>query len=306
MDIIEFLSAKLFLSPSDVNFFIQKAPFRYKVYSIPKRNGNGSRIIAQPASDLKFVQRLMLGNFLNDLPVHSVARAYRSGFGILDNVKVHLDGRYLLKMDFSDFFPSIKPSHLKNHLDKWAPVVGERNFVYLERLLFWKPQAGDLCLSIGAPSSPFLSNSILYDFDDFLYNWCICNDVKYTRYADDLTFTTNKKEVLFSLPDIVKKVLPVVGLHDFSINDEKTVFSSKKHNRHVTGLVITNDGEVSIGRNKKREIKTLVFLFSKGFLDVEKTQYLKGLLAYVRYVEPRFLISLEKKFGFDLMRSLVV
>ncbi len=305
MNIIEFLSGKLFLSPDDVKFFIQKAPFRYKVYSIPKRNGRGSRVIAQPASDLKFVQRLILSNILNSLPVHSVARAYRSGFGILDNVKEHVGSRYLLKMDFSDFFPSINPGHLKLHLERWIPSVDEQDFYCLERLLFWKPSTRGPCLSIGAPSSPFLSNSILYDFDSVLYHWCVSNGVKYTRYADDLTFTTNEKEVLFSVPDVVKSMLVSVNLHDIGVNDEKTVFSSKKHNRHVTGLVLTNDNKVSLGRDKKREIKTLIFLFAKGALDVEKSEFLKGTLAYVAYVEPEFLVSLERKFGTILMRGLV-
>lgn len=305
MSIVDFLSGKLFISPEDVKLFIQKAPFKYKVYPIPKRNGQGVRIIAQPSSDLKFVQRLILSNVLNDLPVHPVAKAYRPGLGILDNVKEHVGNRYLLKMDFSDFFPSIKPSHLEMHLGKWIPGVSGEDFHCLERLLFWRPSMGGACLSIGAPSSPFLSNSILYDFDSILCDWCVSNGVKYTRYADDLTFTTNERGMLFSVPNFVKSVLDSVDLHGVYINDNKTVFSSKKHNRHVTGLVLTNDNKISLGRDRKREIKTLIFLFSNNGLDGEKTEYLKGILSYVYYVEPEFLESLVRKFGAHLMSELV-
>ncbi|MDN5651795.1 MAG: hypothetical protein L0G51_04085, partial [Lactococcus lactis] len=73
-------------------------------------------------------------------------------------------------------------------------------------------------------------------------------------------------------------------------------FSSKKHNRHVTGITITNNDELSIGRAKKRYIKHLVHNYIEEKISLEDLNYLRGYLGFVKYVEPNFLISLEKKY----------
>src|SRR5690606_27674917 len=82
--------------------------------------------------------------------------------------------------------------------------------IVLTQLLFWRPSkisGGKLVLSIGAPSSPLISNFIMFKFDDELNAECKKRGVKYTRYADDLTFSTNVKNALFEIPTLVKEQL---------------------------------------------------------------------------------------------------
>lgn len=114
--------------------------------------------------------------------------------------------------------------------------------------------------------------------------------ITYTRYADDMTFSTNTPNLLFSMPDKVRNVL--IKFYGNTIRmASSVVFSSKKHNRHVTGITITNDDELSIGRAKKRYIKHLVHKFIEEKISLEDLSYLRGYLGFIKYVEPNFLIT---------------
>ncbi|OOF66465.1 hypothetical protein BKL51_01320 [Rodentibacter sp. Ppn85] len=75
--------------------------------------------------------------------------------------------------------------------------------------------------------------------------------ITYTRYADDIIFSTNSVNILFNIPKIVESLLHDIYQGDISLNKEKTVFFSKVHNRHVTGIRLSNDSKLSIGRYKK-------------------------------------------------------
>lgn len=305
MNIVQYLSKSLLLSESDIALFVKKSPYKYKVYSIPKRSGRGQRIIAQPSSELKIVQRMVLDKFLKGLPVHPCAMAYRDGVGIKQNASAHVSNSYLLKMDFSDFFPSIKSQDLLMHVQQHLGEIAGLDKICLQKIFFWMKRGDPVPkLSIGAPSSPFLSNTIMYEFDCLLHDWCSKNQITYTRYADDLTLTTNVKDILREAPKVVFQILKSLDYPRLSVNHEKTVFSSKKHNRHVTGLVLTNDGKVSLGRDKKREIKTLVFLFGQNKLSPEGISYLNGYISHIKNVEPGFYCSLVKKFGVSVLGAL--
>ena len=85
----------------------RSAPYRYSKFKIPKRSGTGERLIAQPAKEVKRIQRWLLRNDLSQLPMHDAATAYRKGAGIAANARPHANNRFLLKMDFRNFFPSI-------------------------------------------------------------------------------------------------------------------------------------------------------------------------------------------------------
>lgn len=305
MSVIEKLASALKKSEAEVTLFLSNAPRKYKVYTIPKRT-SGHRVIAQPSKELKIYQRKYLE--LQDLPVHDSAMAYRIGLGIKDNANAHRNNKFLLKMDLENFFNSIT-SHL--FWKVWASIIdlpAEKDKVALENLLFWCPSkttGGRLVLSIGAPSSPLVSNFFMYGFDLAMQELCAERNIKYTRYADDLTFSTSRKDILFELPVIVENQLAELYGSSIRINRKKTKFSSKAHNRHVTGITITNDKNLSLGRERKRYIKHLVYQVSLGKLDREYSLHLRGLIAFAKHVEPMFVSSLAKKYSAELIAKIV-
>ena len=132
------------------------------------------------------MQRWLLAYVLDGLPVHPAAMAYRKGKSIFLNASLHADSRYLLRMDCKDFFPSITDSDLKLLIaarpaafSTWQPFEVE---------LFCKLVCKDGRLTIGAPTSPALSNAVCYELDSQLSEISKSLDITYSRYADDLFF----------------------------------------------------------------------------------------------------------------------
>jgi RNA-directed DNA polymerase len=107
MSLIHELVVHFRVSPSDLLRIIATAPARYKQYAIPKRKG-GTRVIAQPSREVKALQRYILDHKLSTLPIHPAAMGYVRGKNILQNAACHQNNRIILKLDFVDFFPSIK------------------------------------------------------------------------------------------------------------------------------------------------------------------------------------------------------
>jgi len=307
IDIVDHLTTHYSKTPQELFVFLQDAPKKYKVYTIPKRT-SGLRIIAQPIPELKDYQRFIISIVKDILPVHESCMAYMPGKNIKQNALVHSSNSFFLKMDFMDFFNSITPKLLWEACELQGIEFDWLDKEILEKILFWRASkySKKLILSIGAPSSPFISNFLMYSFDKELNEYCKKNGIIYTRYADDLTFSTKKKGILFDLPNFVTKLLLKNYGQKIRINRFKTVFSSKKHNRHVTGLTITNESYISIGRAKKRYIKHLVYNFIEKNITHEDLNYLKGYLGFIQYVEPDFLKSLELKYSEAVIKEIRV
>ena len=305
--ILQFLSSLLNLEIDEIIKFINSSPHRYKVYKIPKRKKGEFRTIAQPSSQLKFIQKAVIKEFFSDLPIHNRAMAYVKGKGIKDNALMHVNNDFLLKMDFENFFPSIGPEDFINHLKKSSNLMlSEKDEFFIKNIFFWAQiRSKPLVMSIGAPSSPFISNAVMYPFDEKIDEYCKKNGITYTRYADDLVFSTSIPKVLFLLPSFIEKTIKSLSYPRLKINYEKTVFSSKKHNRHITGLTITNESKISIGRAKKRYISSLVHKHTLSQIDSVQLSYLKGYLAFCFDVEDQFIKQLEKKYGDFVIRELL-
>lgn len=305
MDIIKKIADEMLMPVTKVSAFIFTAPYRYKVYPIPKRNG-GFREIAQPSRALKFMQKIIISELEKMLKVHDNAYAYVKGRSIKDNVEKHQQNAYILKVDFCEFFNSITPLDLEHCLKNNGLDSLMSSKELLNKLFFYKKsKKSALSMSIGAPSSPFLSNAIMYNFDSVISNLCSNKNITYTRYADDLTFSTNEKGILYEFIDEIDKVIKDIDSPKLKLNDKKTIFASKKCNRHITGIVINNDGELSIGREKKRYLSSLIHKFSLNVLNEKEVEHLKGYLAYVNKIEPSFIRRMKIKYGVEVVNSII-
>lgn len=299
------LGAAVLLSQHELMKLIRSAPRRYKVYEIPKRTPGRFRVIAQPAKEVKVLQYWVMEQFLKQFSVHRAATGYRQGQGIADNVRPHLDGRFLLKLDFKDFFPSLKARDFRAFIQKYKVPLSEEEVEALCRILFWKPKGtADLRLSIGAPTSPLLSNLLLTEFDEEVTEFCLTLGVSYTRYADDLSFSADVSSKLEKVEKMVLALCNRLISPKLRINHEKTVRVSKKDARRITGLTISNDARISLGRVQKRRIRACVHHFAAGRLTKEQQLELKGMLAYVNAVEPSFLARLRRKYSFQVIHRI--
>lgn len=299
------LNASTGLHPLVLERLFDRSPYTYKIYPIPKRTG-GFRTIAQPARENKIVQHWLLDNVYAKLPIHQCATAYRSGASIKHNASIHKESNYLVKLDFRNFFPSIKRldliSLLSAHLSE---KYEEDDISRMATISSFQPKdLSPLCLSVGGPSSPLLANAVMFEFDVLVGEWCRANGINYSRYADDLAFSTNERGMSSQIEEFVKESLLRISYPRLELNADKTTFLSKKHRRRVTGLILDNEGSVSLGRSRKREISSLINSFSHESLSEEKSSRLQGLLAFARDIEPLFVLSMNKKYGNDVLEKI--
>lgn len=289
------------LPEREIRRIIFNAPVRYKVYKIAKKHG-GFREIAQPAQEVKALQRVLESEFLSKLPIHPAAMAYRKGRSIRDNALMHVENGPILKMDFREFFPSIRPRHWHDYCDDRGIFRDPVERAITTNILFFRRRGSSITrLAIGAPSSPHLSNLLMYKFDALITEKIEKDFVTYTRYADDLTFSAKRTGYLTVVQEAVRETIREVPWPTLTINEGKTVVATTKFHRQVTGLVLTNDQNVSIGHVRKRNLRAAVHRASLGQLNAEQLGQLAGNLAFVNAVEPDFLARLEKKYGAEVL-----
>jgi hypothetical protein len=294
------------LSEESVLEVIQDAPSRYKVYTIPKKS-NGHRLIAQPARELKPIQRSIVRLVLEKFPVHSSAMAYRRGVSIADNAKTHAGAWPILKLDFESFFNNISAAAWRRFLSKQKFVeISRADLDLITKALFWgMGQRAPYCLSIGAPSSPILSNIIMFEFDSDMHGFAKKRGMRYTRYADDITVSSKKFSDLHQFEKHLRTYISRNKTPALKVNEEKTAIFSPAERRLVTGLVLTPEGNISLGRDRKREISALIHRYCLGQLDEEQLGYLHGMLAFALSSERAFVGRMRKKYGGDAITSIV-
>ena len=305
MNIFEHIQSDFSLSERDVRVLLFTAAYRYKLHYIEKRHGRGRRLISQPTAEIKLLQRWAVEKYVTQLPIHKAATAYRAGISIKDHASIHAGNRYLLKLDFQDFFPSILGKHFLMHLKSHASIADDDANLLMRLLFRLDRETQKYVLSIGAPSSPAVSNTIMYDFDKTLTNYCKKNDIVYSRYADDLALSSSKPKSLDDAFLFVKQLCRDAPYPHLQLNDAKTVFTSKKHRRQLTGLILANDGRPSLGREKKRLIRSMAHRFSLNELAEDQIPYLRGLLAFAFSIEPLFFDSINRMIGEEAFHRLM-
>ncbi|EAR53624.1 putative reverse transcriptase [Photobacterium sp. SKA34] len=273
------------------------APRKYKEFKIKKRSG-GFRTISQPSKDVKIYQYAIIENVLNNLSIHDSATAYRKGKSIYHNAFPHKDSMWILKLDFKDFFHSIRPEHLKSYLLDEIKGISSIEVDILNHYLFWMDKTDrKLKLSIGAPSSPIVSNIIMYKFDENVSNICSKFNVIYTRYADDLTLSANSRECLLETEKELKALVEETQIPLLVLNDKKRVLIGEHKSKRITGVVITHESKLSVGRYKRKKVKAMLHLYANGKLNEEDIPILHGTLAYIKSIEDNYYRSLRDKYS---------
>lgn len=300
-DLVALLSNRTGLTPSVIRRIAWAAPRRYKVYQIPKKAG-GTRTIAHPAREVKLLQRAFLACVLNDLPVHSAATAYQKGKSLKDNVLPHAGDGPILKLDFRDFFPSIRAKDWTSYCDE-KQIFATQSDIDLSASLLFRRGRGEsvLRLSIGAPTSPALSNILLYDFDQMVWSAVSGRYVTYTRYADDMTFSALRTGFLQGVTSIVAKAVRNTQYPKLEINSQKTRLVTSKFHRDVTGLTLALDGRVTIGQLRKRNIRAGLYNAVHGQPSAIDLRILAGHIAFGESIEPGFIEALKEKHGSEVV-----
>jgi len=254
----------------------------YREFKIKKRSG-GFRKITTPFPALLEMQYWIYNNILKTITIHSSAHGFTYKKSIITNSKIHAGEKHLLKLDLKDFFPSIKINRVI-HIFK---ELGYPNIIafYLAQICCY-----DSSLPQGAPTSPILSNIVVRRIDKRLIHLAKKFDLKYTRYADDLTFSGSSISAMF-----ISYVNGIIVDEGFTVNESKTRLYQHKSKRIVTGISVIGN-EIKIPRAYKRDLKLeLNFIFKFGLKShmlkkkIRKANYLFVILGKVNFwlsVEP--------------------
>lgn len=296
-------AANLTLTVGEIMSIAKTAPKRYYVWEIPKRSGKGSRTVCHPARELKRIQYYFLNYVLCKLPIHASATAYVAGSSIKNNAKIHANSRVIMKIDFSDFFTSLKVENWRRYALEYFPEWSEEELDFSCHILFWgQGSYRPKCLAIGAPTSPLISNALMYEVDLNLSSYATTKNMNYSRYADDITFSSRGFLDYEATMSAVKIALLQARNTSVQINREKTVLASSSSTRRVTGLVITPNKKISLGRDRKRLISAMVHHAYCRSLAPADWPKLAGLLAFAADVEPEFIERLNVKYPPGLIR----
>jgi len=227
---------------------VTKVPPRhrwYREFTIPKKSG-GERQIRAPIKIIKDIQKQILYWLAPFSNVSVVAHAYIRHRSIKSMATPHVGAKTLVKIDVKDFFPSITRKQVITCLsDLNAPPI-------LQQLV------SDYCfdwghLPIGAPTSPLLSNLVFGRNIDYQIEF-LCKHifpkllkyvapVYYSRYADDLVFSTRGQY----LPRIIPIIHKILKRNGFTRNTEKTIVSSNQATKYVCGVSVAT----KLGTNRR-------------------------------------------------------
>ena len=145
----------------------------------------------------------------------------------------------------------------------------------------------------------------MYSLDCKIDEYCKSKKIVYTRYADDLSFSTSEKGILNKCYEDITNIIAKSISPKLIINNSKTVFLSKKYCRRITGIVITNDNKLSLGKEKKKLLRSKIHRFTNGNLSVEEIDKLRGELSYANYIEENFLHKMSVKYGVNIIQTLM-
>jgi len=307
--LLEILQNFLGWSEDDVRSTVNIAPLRYRIYRVNKPNG-GTRTIFHPARETKALQYALMYSYLDRFPVHDIAIGYRSGFKspIRSAAVQHAAKPYSVSIDSERFFPSIVPEDLLTLVDPTEDKLGLSVYdrEILRKALFVEFR-GKQFLAIGAPSSPMVSNAVMYNMDAKLHEvaMSIDPDAIVSRYADDITFSSSRKGSSNGFVEEVEGLLQEIQHPRLRLNTRKTRFASRGSRRHFLGLTITPEGAVKVGRDRKRWVQGMIHKSRCGALSENERENLRGHLAYLRDVEPSFLNTLVLKYGGKVLEDVI-
>ena len=235
------LAIYLGISPKLVSVMVKEPQRYYRSFQIPKRNGR-PRMITAPRVFLKTIQRFILDCILSQLRPHEAACGFRRGFSCRNGAEQHVGRPFLWNIDLEDFFPSITKAQVKEVFRS----VGypDASAYYLSGLCCLERR-----LPQGAPTSPALANLVCATMDESIAGVSLEREVVYTRYADDLSFSSNHPITPEFREEIAKRI---VGF-GFRIQPKKTRLMGPAVRREVTGLTVNN--QVAIPRPIRRNLR---------------------------------------------------
>lgn len=273
----------------------------YVRFKIPKKTG-GERLISAPLPRLKEAQYWILNNILNKIELAEPAHGFRPARSIVSNAKPHVGAEAIINIDLKDFFPTISYRRVKGlfkslgYSEAVATIFAlictepDTETVELDKKTFYVA-CTPRHLPQGAPTSPAITNILCRRLDKRLTGSAQKYGFKYTRYADDLTFSTSGENVR-NICNMLGSVESVVVHEGFTINQDKTRVLRNSRQQEVTGIVVNK--KLSVPRKTLKKFRAVLFQIEKDGPEGKRWgnakdifMALQGFANFVYMVEPK-------------------
>jgi RNA-directed DNA polymerase len=251
---------------------------RYVQFPITKKSG-GVRIITAPATSLKIIQRKLNQVLQHVYKCKPAVHGFTLGKGIVTNAQLHKRARFILNIDLEDFFPSINFGRVRGMFMAPPYRLNEAASTVLAQICCFNNQ-----LPQGGPTSPIISNMICARMDSQLQTLAKNHHCTYTRYADDMTFSTHRRTFPQALARIAKTsageqleiggdLQTIVKSNGFKINQAKVRLQTPNRRQQVTGLTVNRFPNVQ--RTFIRQIRAMLHAWRKFGLDAAEQEHLR-------------------------------
>lgn len=281
----------------------------YHTFEIEKKNG-GFREINAPDEVLKSIQKkLALSLWLYQKEIWdekgikpNISHAFEKNKTIMTNANIHKNKKYVLNLDLEDFFNSFHFGRVKGFFEKDRDFkVPSEVALVIAQLTCYKG-----CLPQGAPSSPIITNLICRILDFRILKLAKKFKLDYTRYADDLTFSTNRNGFLEDYEEFLNKLNKEILRAGFKINISKTRIQYKNSKQIVTGLVVNE--KVNIDSNYYRKTRAIAHSLYKGEdikINGEKANInnLEGRFAFINQLDWYNNLSINKDSNYNSLNG---
>lgn len=310
----------------ELQLFVDRRKYSYRDFRIKKRSG-GFRMISVPFQKLLHVQKWINKFILSKAEANPYSFAFIEGKSVKQCAETHLGCKWLIKIDLRHFFESISEiqvyeyfhslgyskllafelarictktyrlDSIKYDNDYWRTRTYRTYKIYQDKRIGHLPQ--------GAPTSPMLANCIVKNLDYAIAKYTTERDIIYTRYADDLIFSTTNPNFGMknanTLISYVYRLLPNYGLKP---NTQKTNILHPGARKIVLGLLVDSD-KLRLTKDFRTSLECHLFFSCKdpighsiqrGFNSILGLKnYINGLLSYVKYIDQDYYLKLKKR-----------
>lgn len=242
---------------------------RYVTFQVPKKKKGEFRTIDAPCAGLKMIQRALNLIFQTIYTPHEAAMGFVPQRSVVTNARVHMGQKYVYNIDLKDFFPSITSGRLFKRLQVAPFCMDKKMASIVTDLCCYTNADGKNVLPQGAPTSPTITNFISEHLDRKLSKLARAYGMRYTRYADDITFSCSSNmfaedgKFCKSLRNIIENE------EHFKINTDKTRLCHCGERQEVTGLTVNE--RTNVTRKYVKQIRLFLHIWeAKGLPEAQR------------------------------------
>lgn len=265
----------------------------YRQFQIPKKTG-GVRTIWAPLPKLKAIQKLIQTQIVEKMTIHGAAHGFVPGKSIYSNAQEHTNSRVVVGVDLENFFPTFTFRRIKGVFRSYGYPQGIATLFALlctespRRVMkvhdeVYYVAAGPRVLPQGSPASPMLTNVACLRLDRRLSGYAQSNGWRYTRYADDLTFSALDGGEKPDIRSLLRMIHHVTASEGLKVHPKKTHVMSKGRRQEVTGLIVNGSEEPRVPKERRRMLRAALSNAQRG-VSVEGGFALEQLIGHSAFV----------------------